>query len=147
MKSVIDNGGRITMGSDGPLMWQDTFTRLQGAVTRKDPSKDEEALALNEAIDLPSAIKAMTLNSAYIMNMEDMVGSLEIGKYADIIILDQNLFEIPVEEISATIVLKTILAGKVVFDSSHDPNEEDGIEEKYGLELDFSGEQGHPGCD
>jgi len=147
MKSVIDNGGRITMGSDGPLMWQDTFTRLQGAVTRKDPSKDEEALALNEAIDLPSAIKAMTLNSAYIMNMEDMVGSLEIGKYADIIILDQNLFEIPVEEISATKVLKTILAGKEVFDSSHDPNEEDGIEEKYGLELDFSGEQGHPGCD
>lgn len=147
MKSVIENGGRITLGSDGPLMWQDTFTRLQGAVTRKDPSKDEEALALNEAIDLPSAIKAMTLNSAYIMNMEDMVGSLEVGKYADIIILDQNLFEIPVEEISATKVLKTILAGKLVFDSSHDPNEKDGIEEKYGLELDFSGEQGHPGCD
>jgi predicted amidohydrolase YtcJ len=147
MKSVIENGGRITLGSDGPLMWQDTFTRLQGAVTRKDPSKDEEALALNEAIDLPSAIKAMTLNSTYIMNMEDMVGSLEIGKYADIIILDQNLFEIPVEEISSTKVLKTILAGKLVFDSSHDPNEKDGIEEKYGLELDFSGEQGHPGCD
>lgn len=147
MKSVIENGGRITLGSDGPLMWQDTFTRLQGAVTRKDPSKDEEALALNEAIDLPSAIKAMTLNSAYIMNMEDMVGSLEVGKYADIIILDQNLFEIPVEEISSTKVLKTILAGKLVFDSSHDPNEKDGIEEKYGLELDFSGEQGHPGCD
>lgn len=147
MKSVIENGGRITLGSDGPLMWQDTFTRLQGAVTRKDPSKDEEALALNEAIDLPSAIKAMTLNSTYIMNMEDMVGSLEVGKYADIIILDQNLFEIPVEEISSTKVLKTILAGKLVFDSSHDPNEKDGIEEKYGLELDFSGEQGHPGCD
>ena len=135
------------MGSDGPLMWQDTFTRLQGAITRKDPSKDEEALALNEAIDLQSAIRAMTINSAYIMNMDDKVGSLEIGKYADIIILDQNLFEIPVEEISSTKVLKTILAGKVVFDSSHDPNEEDGIEEKYGLELDLSGEQGHPGCD
>ena len=79
--------------------------------------------------------------------MDDKVGSLEIGKYADIIILDKNLFEIPVEEISSTKVLKTILAGKVVFDSSSDPNEEDGIEEKYGLELDLSGEQGHPGCD
>jgi len=52
-----------------------------------------------------------------------------------------------VDKISATKVLKTILAGKEVFDSSHDPNEENGIEKKYGLELDFSGEQGHPGCD
>jgi len=147
MKSVIENGGRITIGSDAPLMWQDTFTRLQGAISRKDPSKDEEALALNEAIDLPSVIWAMTINSAYIMNTDDQVGSLEVGKYADIIILDQNLFEIPVEEISSTEVLKTILAGKVVFDSSNDPNEEDGIEEKYGIDLDFSGEQGHPGCD
>jgi predicted amidohydrolase YtcJ len=147
MKSVIENGGRITLGSDGPLMWQDTFTRLEGAITRKGPSKDEEALALNEAIDLATAIRAMTINSAYVMNSEDKVGSLEIGKYADIIVLDQNLFEISVEEISSTKVLKTVLAGKVVFDSFHDPIEKGGIEEKYGLELDFSGDQGHPGCD
>jgi len=147
MKSVIENGGRITMGSDGPLMWQDTFTRLEGAITRKDPSKNEEALTLNEAIDLPSAIRAMTINAAYLMDTDDQVGSIEIGKYADIIILDQNLFEIAAEKISSTKVLKTLLAGKVVFDSSGDPIDENSIEEKYGLELDFSGEQGHPGCD
>ncbi len=147
MKSVIENGGRITMGSDGPLMWQDTFTRLEGAITRKDPSKNEEALTLNEAIDLPSAIRAMTINAAYLMDTDDQVGSIEIGKYADIIILDQNLFEIGAEKISSTKILKTLLAGKVVFDSSGDPIDENSIEEKYGLELDFSGEQGHPGCD
>ncbi len=147
MKSVIENGGRITMGSDGPLMWQDTFTRLEGAITRKDPSKNEEALTLNEAIDLPSAIRAMTINAAYLMDTDDQVGSIEIGKYADIIILDQNLFEIGAEKISSTKILKTLLAGKVVFDSSGDPTDENSIEEKYGLELDFSGEQGHPGCD
>lgn len=147
MKSVIENGGRITMGSDGPLMWQDTFTRLEGAITRKDPSKNEEALTLNEAIDLPSAIRAMTINAAYLMDTDGQVGSIEIGKYADIIILDQNLFEIAAEKISSTKVLKTLLAGKVVFDSSGDPIDENSIEEKYGLELDFSGEQGHPGCD
>ncbi len=135
------------MGSDGPLMWQDTFTRLEGAITRKDPSKNEEALTLNEAIDLPSAIRAMTINAAYLMDTDDQVGSIEIGKYADIIILDQNLFEIGAEKISSTKVLKTLLAGKVVFDSSGDPIDENSIEEKYGLELDFSGEQGHPGCD
>jgi len=66
---------------------------------------------------------------------------------AVVLILDQNLFEIPVEKISSTKVLKTILAGKVVFDISSDPNAEEGIEEKYGIDLDLSGEQGHPGCD
>ena len=147
MKSVIDNGGRIALASDGPLMWQDTFTRLQGAITRKEPGKDVEALASNEAIDLKEAIKAMTINAAYIMNQDDLVGSIEKGKYADIIILDKNLFEIPVEEISTTKVLKTILAGRLVYNSSSDPSEESGIEKKYGLDLDFSGEQGHPGCE
>ena len=62
MKSIINNGGRITIGSDGLLMWQDTFTRLEGAITRKDSSMDEATLALNEAINLPSAIKALTIN-------------------------------------------------------------------------------------
>jgi predicted amidohydrolase YtcJ len=99
MKSIINNGGRITIGSDGLLMWQDTFTRLEGAITRKDSSMDEATLALNEAIDLPSAIKALTINSAYIMNMENQVGSLEVGKYSDIIILNQILFEITVAQI------------------------------------------------
>lgn len=147
MKSVIENEGRIALASDGPLMWQDTFTRLQGAITRKDPSKDEEALALNEAIDLPEAIKAVTINSAYIMNQDAQVGSIEKGKYADLIILDKNLFEIPVEEISTTKVLKTILAGRVVFDNTKDPNDESSIEKIYQLDLDLSGDQGHPGCD
>ena len=148
MKSVIENGGRIALASDGPLMWQDTFTRLQGAITRKEPGIDDtEALAINEAIDLKEAIKAMTLNSAYIMNQDDQVGSIEIGKYADIIVLDKNLFEIPVEEISTTKVNKTMLVGRIVYDSSIDPCEVTAIEEKYGLELDLSGEQGHPGCE
>lgn len=147
MKSVIDHGGRIALASDGPLMWQDTFTRLQGAITRKEPNKDTEALAPEEAIDLKESIKAMTINSAYIMDQDDVVGSIEVGKFADIIVLDKNLFEIPVEEISSTKVLKTILAGRVVYDSSNDPSEESSIEEKFGVDLDLSGEQGHPGCE
>lgn len=147
MKSIINNGGRITIGSDGLLMWQDTFTRLEGAITRKDSSMDEATLALNEAIDLPSAIKALTINSAYIMNMENQVGSLEVGKYSDIIILNQNLFEITVAQIHWTEVLNTIVAAKVVFDVSSDPILEKEIEAKYGVDLDFSGGQGHPGCD
>ena len=147
MRSVLDNGGRIALASDAPLMWQDVFTRLEGAITRKDPSKDEEPLGINEAIDLAEAIKAMTLSSAYLMNQDDMVGSIETGKYADMIILDKNLFDIPAEEISSAKVLKTILAGRVVFDISIDPSDEDSIEEKHGMDLDLTGENGYRGCE
>ena len=50
--------------------------------------------------------------------MEDQTGSIEVGKYADIIVLHHNLFEIPVEEISETKVLMTLFKGETVYKSS-----------------------------
>jgi predicted amidohydrolase YtcJ len=50
------------------------------------------------------------------MRQEDLVGSLEVGKLADLIILDQNIFEVPITQISQTKVLKTFLEGEVVFE-------------------------------
>ena len=64
-------------------------------------------------IDLPTAIKALTLDSAYVMNQDDSVGSIAEGKRADMIVLDKNLIEIPVTEISSAHVLTTIFDGKI----------------------------------
>lgn len=147
MESVNKNGGRISIASDGPLMWQDTFSRLEGAITRKQPNNGEEALAPEEAISLETAIKAMTINSAYVLDLDKESGSIERGKYADMIILDQNLFEIKPEDISTTKVLYTLLNGQTVFDYSNELVNENMIEKKYNVDLDFSGEQGHPGCE
>ena len=58
-----------------------------------------------------------TINSAYQMHQERDTGSLEVGKYADLIVLDRNLFRIPTEEISETKVLLTILGGTIVHES------------------------------
>jgi len=89
----------------------------------------------------------MTLDSAYLMNNEDSVESIEVGKQADMIILNQNLFEIPVSKISATKVLKTIFDGRVVYDASSSPTGVVAIEKHYGTELDFTGKHGYPGCE
>lgn len=147
MKSLLNHETRFVLASDGPLMWQDTFSRLEGAITRKAPDDGKVALAPHEAIELPAAIKAMTVDSAYLMNLENVVGSIEIGKRADMIVLDKNLFEIKPEKIDSTKVLLTIFDGDIVYDASKDSANEESIESEYGIDLDFSGENGYPGCE
>jgi len=146
MKSVLENGGRIAIASDGPLMWQDTFGRLEAAITRVSPRGEGEPLGIHEAIDIAAAIKAMTLDSAYLMNIEETVGSIALGKRADMIVIDQNLFDIPKTKIDSTKVLMTVFDGKVVYDFNSSPISEAEIEKRYKTMLDFSGTHGHPGC-
>lgn len=148
MRSLHEAGARTVIGSDGPLFWREPLATLEMAITRKEPGKpDAQALGAEEAIDLPTAIKGMTLNAAYLLNLEDRSGSIESGKYADMIILDQNLFDIPAHKISSTKVLRTIVGGKIVYDAANHPSEEEAIEKKYNVSLDLSGSSGYSGCE
>ena len=58
------------------------------------------------------------MGGAHALLKEDRIGSLETGKYADFIVLDRNLLEIPVDDISESEVLKTVFNGKVVYDQT-----------------------------
>ena len=148
MRSLHEAGARTVIGSDGPLFWQEPLTTLELAVTRKSPGNPfGEALGEAEALDLETAIKGMTLNAAYLLDFDMISGSIEVGKYADMIILEHNLFEIPKHRISATKLLKTVFAGNVVYDADSDPSTEKAIEEKHGVELDLDGSEGHRGCE
>jgi predicted amidohydrolase YtcJ len=147
VNSVAKAGARIALASDGPLMWHVPLQTIETAVSRKAPGGDGEALNPHEAIDLASAIKAVTLNSAYIMNQETSVGSVEVGKQADLVVLDKNLFDIPATEISSAKVVLTIFDGKVVYDAGIDPTGEEAIEKATGVELDFSGNASDPNND
>lgn len=60
--------------------------------------------------------KIYTLNEAYALQIDDVSGSIEEGKFADMIIIDRNIFEIPKNEIHLTEVLKTLFKGQVVFE-------------------------------
>ena len=67
-----------------------------------------------ERIGLPEAIAAFTINAAYVNHLDRQTGSVEVGKYADLVVLDHNLFAIPPEEISDAKALVTLFEGKAV---------------------------------
>lgn len=117
--SVHRAGAVVVGGSDwiyGPLNPLDS---IEVAITRQDPD-DAEGLVGNtgDSIDLATAIDAYTRNAAWVMHQEDKVGSIEVGKRADIVVLDRNLFEIPATEISDASVRFTIFDGEIVYRQS-----------------------------
>ena len=88
---------------------------METAITRQAATgKLTEPLLINEGLDLKSAIEAFTINAAYVNNIEIETGSIEVGKVADLVILDQNLFDIEPQAISETNVLITLFEGEVV---------------------------------
>ena len=68
----------------------------------------------SEALSIEEAIEAYTINGAYLLGMEDIIGSIEVGKRADLVVLNRNLFDLSPEEIAQTRVLSTMMNGRVV---------------------------------
>lgn len=104
IKSLKDANARVTLSSDWDVSDLNPFIGMQNAVTR-----------IPQNISLADAIEAYTINAAYVMRQENIVGTLEEGKEADFIILDRNIFEIPVNQINQTKVNETYLQGGRVF--------------------------------
>jgi predicted amidohydrolase YtcJ len=62
-----------------------------------------------------TVVRAITINSSYELHQEALTGSIEVGKLADFIVLDRNLFKIPAEDIAGIKVLLTVVGGGVVY--------------------------------
>lgn len=106
-KTLLDHGVVMTVGTDWAVTAApNIFPALEGMLQREEQS-----------IDLVSAIKTMTINGAISLGWEDTSGSIEAGKYADFIVLDRNLFDIPLTDIGETRVLKTVFEGETVYQS------------------------------
>ncbi|OLE71323.1 MAG: hypothetical protein AUG74_06545 [Bacteroidetes bacterium 13_1_20CM_4_60_6] len=114
------SGGIIAGGSDYPVDPLLPFVQIETAVDHTGeavPGVFAGALSPGEAIpDLLAVIKMHTINSAYQMHRERDIGSIEVGKQADLIVLSQNLFDVPTEKVSDTKVLLTMLAGRIVYE-------------------------------
>lgn len=112
-------GARIVYGSDWPVDKLDEWLALQVAVTRTAVGEDAVTypgrLGIDPGLTVAQAIRAITLNAAYSLRQDKVTGSLEPGKFADLIVLDRNLLEIKPEKISGTQVLLTMIGGKVVY--------------------------------
>jgi len=113
-------GARITYGSDWPVDPLDEWFALKVGVTREnDPSagpKYTGRLSTDVGLTVPTVIRAITANSAYELHVERDVGSLEVGKLADLIVLDRNLLKIPPRQIAGVKVLLTVVGGHAVYE-------------------------------
>lgn len=119
-KSMIERGILVAGGSDWktlPGEFSDLWSGIEGAVTRRNPT-GQVAGILNpdEAIDVESALQLYTLNSAKVMGLTATTGSLEVGKSADLIVLDQNIFEVSPDKMSETTVLKSYFNGRLIYE-------------------------------
>ena len=117
--SILRHGANISLGTDWPAAgYYSTYKPLDAieiATTRRELNKpDQPALVpLDERISLEEAIRAATMGPAYQLGLDQKVGSIEVGKLADLIVLEKNLFEVAPHEIHDTKVLMTVMNGQV----------------------------------
>ncbi|NIR87516.1 amidohydrolase [Candidatus Bathyarchaeota archaeon] len=109
--SLDKAGAVLAFSSDWPVAEMNPLLGIHTALTRSGD------LSAEEAISLEKAIEGYTINAAYASFEEDIKGSIEVGKLADIIILSDNLFEIPADKVKDVEVLLTIVGGKEVYRS------------------------------
>lgn len=123
IRSIVKTGAMVVAGSDWPVSSMNPLDAIQVAVTRRDLEATKGASWLpDEVIDLPTILAAYTINGAFVNRQEKETGSIEVGKDADLVILDKNIFAIPAHEIHKARVLLTLLQGKEVFkDPAFDP--------------------------
>lgn len=105
LRELYDSGARVTLSSDWDVNPLSPLGIMQNAL-----SLGERSLP-----NLEAAVRAYTLDAAYTLRQEQDTGSLEVGKQADLVVLDRNIFQLPVNQIGKARVLWTLLGGEEVY--------------------------------
>ena len=113
----LDAGIRLVNHTDAPAATLWPWWGMEASVTRRTPGKpDSPAMGPEQSMSVEELIVAYTINTAWSLMIDDITGSIEIGKSADMIVLNHNLLEIPSTDIHKTEVQKTIFKGEVVYE-------------------------------
>jgi len=114
-------GARIAYGSDWPVDPLDEWFALKVGVTRTNAAQPDHKyagrLSEDEGLTREQALRAITMNSSYELHQDQSLGSLEVGKIADLIVIDRDFSDIPAAEIADIQVLQTVVGGRVVYQS------------------------------
>ena len=117
--SLFAARARVTYGSDWPVDPLDEWFALKVGITRRNrpdvEPKYQGTLNAEAGLSRLAAIRAITTNAAYQLHLDHAAGSLEVGKLADLIVLDRNYFTVPEEDIANIKVLRTVVGGKTVY--------------------------------
>ena len=115
-RSFIDRGVRVPMGSDAPVESIDPLWGIYAAVTRQDHAGQPEGGWLpGQRLTVEQAVRGFTIDAAFAQYQDDLLGTLEVGKLADFVVLSRDLFEIEPAAILETEVLMTVVGGEVVY--------------------------------
>lgn len=116
----LRSGATLTLGTDWPAASHystyEPLKAIQIALTRQEIGKEASTnplLPAGERITLEQAIRASTIDAAYQLRLDDKVGTIEVGKRADLIVIDKNLFDLAPAEISSARVVMTVMDGQV----------------------------------
>lgn len=119
-QDVLKSGGRISLGTDWPAAgYYSTYRPLdsiQIGVTRQLIGQPEAAVLspADQRLSVEEAVHANTLGAAYQIRLDAQVGSVEVGKLADLIVLDKNIFDVDPHDIHSATVTLTMMNGKIV---------------------------------
>lgn len=111
LASAMALGIPVAMHCDAPVTPLDPLFTVACAVQRQSASGAD--MGRHEAIDVATALRLQTLGAAYTLRLDHLVGSLEVGKFADMVVLDQDPMALPAQALSDVKVLATVLGGKV----------------------------------
>ncbi|MFQ5791904.1 MAG: amidohydrolase, partial [Acidobacteriota bacterium] len=115
-KSIRSAGGAMIHGSDWPVVTLDPLVGLHAAVTRQDlDGKPEQGWIPAQRLSLEEAVYAYTLGGAWASFEENIKGSLERGKVADLVVLSEDIFKVVPHKIAETEVLMTVVGGEIVY--------------------------------
>jgi predicted amidohydrolase YtcJ len=118
--SLVRAGAMLAMGSDWSVSSPDPIKQIHVAVNRVMPDdypyrvEQREVFLPQERIDLATAIAGFTIGSAYVNHLDEITGSIEVGKYADLAVVDRDLFAHPAAEIADAKVVLTLVEGERV---------------------------------
>ncbi len=114
-KNLLDKYGKIALGTDFPVEKVSPFLTFYAAVARKDLNNyPENGYQMENALSREETLKGMTIWAAYSNFEENEKGSIEVGKFADFIILDQDIMKVAIDKVPNTKVLETYVNGEKV---------------------------------
>ena len=139
IRTAVEGGTHVSVAADVPSTNPElmgALTQCEAAITRRDPSNPEDTRIfppMSQALDLGQCLYAATMGGAYEARMEDKLGSIEVGKYADLVILEKNLFDVASDKIADVKVVATMMDGKFTYRAGEKMGRKDHISRKVLL--------------
>lgn len=120
LADLLSSGASVAAGTDWPAgaPMPHPWTGIETMITREAPGGSEETTNSAQRLTLQEALLSFTRRPAEAMGLGERVGSIEVGKSADFLVLSQNLFDVDVRRIHETNVLATYLRGALVHDAN-----------------------------